>query len=70
MRQPKIQDYWTDILCQVIATTASTCCVGTRILLMKGKTLALVWPNNMCTRKNVECQYQARPWFETLGANP
>jgi len=42
MRQPNIQDYWNGILYQVIAITASTCCVGTQILLMKGKTLALV----------------------------
>jgi len=70
MRQPKMQDYWTDILYQILAITAITCCVGTQILLMKGRTLALVWRKNMCTRKNVECQYQTGPWFENLGANP
>jgi len=51
MRQPKMQDYWIDILYQIIAITASTCCVGTQILLMKGKTLAPVWHNNMWREK-------------------
>jgi hypothetical protein len=38
---------------------------------MKGKTLALVWHNNMCTKKKkVEYQHEAGSWFENLGANP
>ena len=74
MLQPKLQDCRMVILYEVIGINASTCCVETQILLLKGKdlgpSLAQQHVHQRKSRMLKICQYQAGLWFENLGANP